>query len=57
MKIDRPKSFIVAQGPVEHTEYNFWKMIYTNNIEVIIALNKWQDHNLEKRPNDRTQLF
>lgn len=49
---DTKNELIITQDPMEHTEFEFWKMITEYNCKIIVALNK----NLEKEfvywPND-----
>ncbi|KAI6649681.1 hypothetical protein LOD99_6471 [Oopsacas minuta] len=35
-----PQSYIASQGPMPHTIYDFWRMIWEKNIEHIVALTR-----------------
>lgn len=36
----KPNAYIVTQGPTEETVFNFWRMIWQENVSAIIMLTK-----------------
>ena len=41
------KAFIIAQGPMESTVRNFWKMIYDRQCAVVVMVSGLVERNLE----------
>lgn len=39
------KKWICAQGPLEHTVQDFWRMVYEQNVEMIIMLTNLEEYN------------
>ena len=39
------KKWICAQGPLEHTVQDFWRMVYEQNTEMIIMLTNLEEYN------------
>lgn len=37
-KIAEPKAFIATQGPLESTRGHFWRMIWHNDVKLVIML-------------------
>lgn len=42
------KKWICAQGPLEHTVQDFWRMVYEQNVEMIIMLTNLEEYNRVK---------
>jgi receptor-type tyrosine-protein phosphatase gamma len=40
-----PKSFIATQGPLELTRYHFWKMVWSENVSLVIMLCQTKEGN------------
>ena len=39
------KKWICAQGPLEHTVQDFWRVVYEQNVEMIIMLTNLEEYN------------
>lgn len=42
------KLWVCAQGPLEHTVQDFWRMVYEQNVEMIIMLTNLEEYNRTK---------